>query len=375
MNNKYLESPFEFLKRKDGTNFSPEIVRNWYKARAYVLDKLKEVSFGPDSGGYLHVMIPDDSALSLCLARQVALCAHYINYDEVTGKNRTVITIVSQNPDILGVLEQEEWMGNLPKFCKSVVYGETSNADSFLDIELQVVRDPDDCTEKGYVEMTGDEAESFCKSVNYDKIDTRKAVFAHRIYDLGTLIFNIPYEDIHSVKRYSQALDSFQYFQMERPWKPLVEAEKWKNDLNRVRSGLSNIFCSDCFETRKREIDNKKQYDKDSADSREEVKRIDAVNYWEKYHDVLAGSEHLRWVVERLIMGHRPLNVQERIGIERTFGSQKKKYCNVLKRSTEDPAHIDLCSFAELRRVDPDNMKYDSFLMLAIPDILKKVED
>ena len=37
--------------------------------------------------------------------------------------------------------------------------------------------------------------------------------------------------------------------------------------------------------------------------------------------------------------------------------------------------HIDLCSYRELRRVNPDDMKYDCFLMLAIPKILEKVKE
>ena len=38
------EKPFEYLKRKDGTDFSTETVNNMYVARAYVLDKLKGVA-------------------------------------------------------------------------------------------------------------------------------------------------------------------------------------------------------------------------------------------------------------------------------------------------------------------------------------------
>jgi hypothetical protein len=72
-------------------------------------------------------------------------------------------------------------------------------------------------------------------------------------------------------------------------------------------------------------------------------------------------------------MGYRPLNDQERIDDERTFGSKNlKKQRDVIKRRPEDPAHIDLCSYKNLRRIDPENMKYDTFLMLAVPEILKR---
>ena len=44
---KQLEKPFEYLRRKDGTSFPKETVNRWYEARAYVLDKLKDVAIGP----------------------------------------------------------------------------------------------------------------------------------------------------------------------------------------------------------------------------------------------------------------------------------------------------------------------------------------
>ena len=40
------EKPFQLLRRMDGSEYSDEIILNWYKARAYVLDKLREVRIG-----------------------------------------------------------------------------------------------------------------------------------------------------------------------------------------------------------------------------------------------------------------------------------------------------------------------------------------
>jgi hypothetical protein len=55
-------------------------------------------------------------------------------------------------------------------------------------------------------------------------------------------------------------------------------------------------------------------------------------------------------------------------------GSGKnKEYRKKLKSRDKDPAHIDLCPYRELRRTNPNDLKYDSFLMLAIPVILHKV--
>ena len=70
-------------------------------------------------------------------------------------------------------------------------------------------------------------------------------------------------------------------------------------------------------------------------------------------------------------MGFRPLNLKERLQDERSFGKEKEQYRSQLKKNAQDPVHIDLCSFAELRRINPSDLKYDSFLTLAIPRILK----
>lgn len=367
--NKYSEEPFQFLRRKKSNEaFGTEIIENWYIARAYVLDKLKDVKFAPHSKKHLHVVVMGDSPLMLSIARQVALSAHYLNFVEPTEKspaqNRTIITIESQKNDIKDILKREEYFCNLLECCRNVIYGVEDNNDSYVDIELQVVKKWESEIGDECILITEESVDVFCKSKSPDEIytiDTRKAVFASRVYEIGASIDNILYEDIHDAKRYSQALETFQYIQMERPWNPLID-ENNQNDLTKVKEALSNIFCSDCFETRYQEIQL-------CSNGNEK----DHKQYWEKYNTALSMSEHARWVVEKLIMGYRPLGPKERIDDERIMGSKKlKQYRKQLKRNPEDPVHIDLCSYANLRRIDPDNMKYDSFLMLAIPDILKK---
>lgn len=377
----YTEQPFQFLRRKkvDGiteTAFSPEIIENWYKARAYVLDKLENVKFGAHSNNHLHVVLMGDTPLMLSVARQVALSAHYINFDEGDEKrqpqNRTVITIVTQRNDINNELLKEEYLCNLLKYCKCTIYGDESNTDSYIDIELEVVKEWKFCDEDFCIVIKEEDVANFYKPNVHDRIDTRKAVIANRIYNIGTLISNIPYEDIHDTHRYSQALDAFQYIQMEKPWELLI-GEKKQNRLTDVKEALSNIFCTDCFKTREMEINMMKEFDLKNCSSEKEKKKIRKVNYWDKYIEALSKSEHARWVVEKLIMGYRPLNMAERIEDERIIGAQKQKeHRKQLKSNSEDPVHIDLCSCADLRRIDPDNMKYDSFLMLAIPEIMKK---
>ena len=83
--------------------------------------------------------------------------------------------------------------------------------------------------------------------------------------------------------------------------------------------------------------------------------------------DALALCEHSRWNVERLILGYRPYSFQEHLEIEDLFGDEQAAY---RKRLKNDGVHMDLCSYKNLRRIDPGNIKYDYFLMLAIPYIL-----
>ena len=95
---------------------------------------------------------------------------------------------------------------------------------------------------------------------------------------------------------------------------------------------------------------------------------------WEECIVGLSKSEHARWVVEKLIMGFRPLTERERLEAEYLFGAERRQLFNQLKKNPKDPIHVDLCSFAQLRRINPYDMKYDSFLMLAIPGILQKLK-
>lgn len=371
-----MEKPYEFLKKKDGSNFSSETYKNWYKARVYVLDKLKDKAFVPDSNECLHVVVTDvdnevSRPLMLSIVRQVALSAHFINYKEESNKNRTVITIISQNASIIKEeLEKEEYLFYLPVFGKGFFKDSINNPVKGcpkveVDIEILFSEAPPD---GDIVKMTKDEVESFCSSKFEDEIfsiDTRKAVYASRMYDLGADINNLPYDDIHSTERYSVALDVFQFVKLEDSLKPLIKNE-WTDSRDQVKvlEALSNIFCSDCFESRAKTV---KLYS--------EQRQISEPEAWKELNPSLSKSEHTRWVVEKLIMGYKPMSKDQRLEYEKQFGKKREQYTKELKRPVdlEHLSHIDLCSFADLRRIDPDNMKYDSFLVLCIPEILREV--
>lgn len=378
--NKQLESPFEYLIRKNNEQgketgkkeiFDSDIVNDWYKARAYVLDKLAGVIISPNDNRHLHVVIEGTSPLMLSVVRHVALSAHFVNYDEGSRYNRTVVAIVDKGGEsVINELKKEEYLCNLLDYCKYTLNGNAKNEDSYIDIEFVVAQERPAINEKTEIEvyMCEKDVDSFCNSKFEEEIfciDTSKAQYADRMYCLGTEIDNLPYDAIHSVERYSLALDVYLFDRIEKTLGKLVVDEKWKKVENQfdVLMALSNIYCSDCFLTRYNSI---KPCWKDGKMTEKEA--------WEKNYDVLSKSEHARWVVEKLIMGYKPMSNKQKLEYGSLFGDARKQYAKKIKKDIfNELSHIDLCSFAELRRIDPDNMKYDSFLMLGIPDILRKV--
>lgn len=369
---KQREKIFEYLRRKDGTPFPDETIRKWYEARAYVLHRLNETGFRADAQEHLHVNIMSDSPLMLSAVRQLALTAHFINFDEEnadhTLRNRTVITIVSHNPHIREELEKEEYLSNMPKYCMLTLYdSEPENADSYLDIELRVAERADtEATACQTLTMDDADASAFLQTKSPEEVysvDTAKAVYASRMYGLGTLIDTLPAENIHDATRYALALDFFQYQKLRAPLEPLVNAHRWLANPLKAKGGLSNVFCADCFALRAN----------DMAKSIPDGEARDMLTLWGQYNEPLSRSEHARWNADKLIMGYRPLSTEEHLVDESLHHDRKKQkhYRDGLKNNAADPAHIDICSYAELRRIDPDSLKLDSFMVLAIPRILE----
>lgn len=361
------ESPFEFLRDRNGNKYPEETVKNWYKARVYVLDKLKDMAFVPKSEGHMQAIVEGDSPLMLSAVRSVALYAHYLNFEEedlfgnIVAKNRTVITLVSQNDDIDKELRKEEYLCNLMDVCRWSKFGEVHNAGSYLDTELQIVKEAVEDKEAKVVRMNESELIDFISKKNENdvySIDTRKAVMVGKMYELGSIIDNLPAEDIHSAKRYSMALDAFQNLLLKEELSPLVNKAKWEIDMRKVKGGVSSIFCADCFESRALTMSRCDNND---------------IRNWEKYNMELSVSEHARWVTERLVMGFRPFTASESYQFESLFGNKRYSYSKMLKDNVLDQAHLDICSFRDLRRINPGDMIYDSFLLLAIPRILEKI--
>lgn len=366
------ERPFEYMRRRsNGQFFESEIVRNWYIARAYILDRLKDIAIGPDSPDSLHVVLDGDSPLMLALVRQLCLSAHFTNYEEydffghLACTHRTTISLVSgmEAADITRELEKEEYLGLLPSCMKLTVFSQVRNSDAYLDVTVEVVKDLPKMGPSS-IRITEAEVQHFVKETPEQEIftiDTRRAVLAGRVYQLGAVIDNIPAEDIHSAQRYIHALDIYRYKVAEEKIGPLVHPDQWEKNPTAVVNGVSSLCCSDCFASRAQGI---RQYSLRHGIPEQEA--------WAMHNEALSLSEHNRWMVERLIMGIRQFDTAERLTYETLFGRSRMTYWKHLKNNHKDPAHVDLCSYRDLRRIDPNNLKYDSFLLLAIPIILEK---
>ena len=300
-------------KRLKGNNkdFSRETIINWNKARKYVLNVLPEkekhsplngIGLSPSSSEHLHVVILGASDLMLCIARQIALIAHYPNFNEDGGSNRTVITILYNSSDleedksksIIDHISKEEYLCNLPLLCKYTIKkwnGEkeivikTENKDSFIDVELELVEvsahdnkeymnwrrfTSKDNNDNAYtIVVAEDEVENMVHTDNPDYYETmpialHNAMRANMVYYVGADIDNLPPDDPNTAERYSRALHYFCYQQSsgdtQKKWNGFFKKDDNETPTQCVRNQielrnlLSNIFCTDCFESRLRSV-------------------------------------------------------------------------------------------------------------------------
>lgn len=308
-----------------------------------------------------------------------------------------------------------------------VISENVKNPNSFVGVELELLGfDNDDfgyeANEKGGMEVVHvgrkviEEVKN--RKCDCDKCDSNKSdcklnvTHARRVnmvYQVGADIDNLPLDDPNISDRYSRALLYFCYQQSKgktlEKWNEIAEytnEDDKKGTLYQIklRNKLSNVFCADCFVTRLKSLfDNKVRKDMEKVIKKAycSVKRskedeeidcetvcitTDMLNYMIKNHEkdllelvgnnlkAMAKCEHARWNVEKLILGFSPFSPQEHYEYNRRFGDSRSSYRNKLKKN--EAHHINLCSYDDLRRIDPDNMKYDSFLMLAMVRILKE---
>lgn len=397
-NADYMEDLFKQLRRlppyelRDSAMcaapFDDETIKGWYQAREYVLKRFgRDTKMGaggipPSSADHIHVVIHyKGNPMALYVARQVALTAHFPNFNESTSENRTVISILynrNTHPDIIHVLKRQEYLCNLPDECKCVFVDgkrrEVVRENSYIDIELELVgfgSDEFEYDADGSVVIDADELNVMACTNSVQSLDVCKARRVNMVYNVGADIDNLPPDDPNAAERYGKALFYFCYQlspdATKDAWQKLCCAnavDSLAYQIN-LRNKLSNVFCADCFATRLKSVCN----DFETLLQKDEKKLMDKV---QANIQVLAQCEHARWNVEKLILGFSPLTPEERWEYAQRFGASRDSYRKKLKNKGH---HIDLCSYQDLRRTDPGNMKYDCFLMLAMVKIVREDVD
>lgn len=392
---------------KDGSNCQPfkdETVKGWYRARAYVLKKMEtEKNWGAEgitvgSNNRIHIVIHyHGEPISLFIARQVALAMHFPNFSEgdsrtFKSRNTTVITILYKRKkdfDIMRELRREEYLCNLPDVCRCVKWykgkeEETINPYSYIDIELELVGFDNESDFKGAVNNQGanvviDEETIKCIQANsyIESLDVTNARRVNMVYNVGADIDNLSADDPNTAERYDKALLYFCYQQSPdntlKKWGKLTGNSKAEERQSvkyqiQLRNKLSNVLCADCFEARLLSLFENKT----SKDLRNMILgyETDTLAKVKCNLQTLAKCEHSRWNVEKLILGFSPFTAKEQYEDSLRFGSSRNSYRKELKNNKA--LHIDLCSYQDLRRRNPGDMKYDCFLMLAMVRILKE---
>ena len=388
---KNVEDLFRSLLRSDGSKFEEGIVKNWYRTRKYVIETLVANDVFDNiirQQQKIHIVLEGTSELMMSVARQIAFVVHYPTFNDATGNHRTIITILFDKTkvspsSILDFVSKEEYLYNLSRYCKctikdfedkeiNIVY----NENSFLDIELELIgfggmnfskyNSADNLRIKES-DITGEKPE--------ETIDISMAQRVNMVYNVGTDIDNLPPDDPNTADRYDKALF---YFCYQQP--PKETQERWYkmgNSQIDIKNKLSNVLCSDCFPSRLIYIINENKKEKEKI-----INFIDLGKYVKKKYKRVVGvvkenieslsrCEHARWNVEKLLLGFHPLSEKEHLEDEQLFGKDRKDYRKALKKRG---IHIDLCSYRDLRRINPGDMKYDCFLMIAMPRILLERE-
>lgn len=377
---------------------------NQVLARHIVLNEIKNVDctgIGYATNNCVHAVIIGTDIVALHLARQLALICHYPNFNDELEKNRTKITIISPNissrDDIDNVQRcLEEITGNLLSECvwqcKLITSGKEeiwscSKEKSFIDIEFEFVglnkvgidtyfRDYFKSSDEDIVSVLDNDntmspqMQSYMvehyyqyqsidmavirEKINDCKIDVRRAKVLNMVYCTGSHLKNLILSDVYEIFAYKTFIDIFCRYTKSNK----VEAY-WDNIVDKTVR-LSNVLCADTLESKLRSISMCKRLSK--------TKMLDS-----KSLEQMARSEHARWCVEKLILGYRTYTSQERYNDELLFVDKNVMNEERNRLKEIEHAHIDICSCRNMLRNNPENLKYDCFLVLAVEEIISRV--
>lgn len=326
-------------------------VDDWYFARAfmtssYMMEKMCRVDHDGNITKPLCLTLEGTSSKMRAVLRELILRAHYIDFDEQNGDNASEITILYDDSEeaakrtLLGTPFLAGYLHHLWEepldFLDFKIHFLPKSAHSRIDVSERILAD--------------------FPYTRSNTIDTRAAEYANRIYCLGGDLSNLPSIDTSNAEMYELPLRVFETenYRYDR-------SESWEG--NSVKNKLSNVFCTDTFALRKMMLER--------GMNREGAKERTLVESVRKNILPLSKCEHSRWVAEKLIFDFRPWTPMEHYQYDRLFGEAKKRYYASLKRKE---AHYNICSYRSLMRLDPANLKYDTFLVLAMLEIIKKAE-
>ncbi len=376
----------------DTGHFDTVVVPNWYRARRYVLDSFPDWTgggIGPKSSRAFRIAIQGHGPLVYSVVRHIALLAHFPNFNEGTGKNISTITILYPKEFGLKKLEaeidclaREEYLCNLIRHSTYILEPADEKERKvkpglpFLDIQFVLKatdsysKAPDETliTKEGIEKIVENDHDMFLT----DR-ELAAAMLVNQAYSAGEEISNLSSTENEKANRYGLALKCL------NGTKRKITKESWhKNFRNKTdgddkltRSQINNIlsciFCADTFESRIQGL---------MADAPKRFTHKTLLSNANTIHRLIAGNlkalsecEHSRWNAEKLILGFSPLSRSESYTDEIKL-NHRNDYRKGLKKRDKAPAHIDLVSNADLKRINPDDLKYDCFIMLAMPTIL-----
>lgn len=316
---------------------------------------------------YLHVVIINDDEDMLEVAKQMALLAHFPTFNEKNPNTCTRISILGKKDE---TALWEKTFGNLQKSQIK------DHPDGWIEVPLDVLveYEPVDVNKESEVKswIEKRKKESMYHLVDYDKeyiinksksnknpfsIDREMlAMRANSVYEASQTFDIIRANDIKNVDEFDTPIKSFLKMNV-------ADVQSSWEKLNDVLLEESNRCLADSICVRWRILEEIRKIDREQDKDHKEKSIFDIL----KCHlEEMSCSEHARWNVEKLINGFRPYTKMEVIEDENLCGPERSRLISYLKKNNAILAHIDLCSYSRLRRVDLESIKYDSFLLLAM---------
>lgn len=313
---------------------------------------------------FLHVVIVGDDEQMLLVAKQMALLAHFPTFDE----NKQPITCTKIS--ILGLEKTSDFwkdvFGNLLKWQDSWI---TVPLDIVIE-HVALVKDVSElesCAETWIQDHKCESTKLVVYNAEYidslieldkktfsDEARIDMAMRANMVYDASQKFDIIRSNDLDNIKEY------------EKPVKMFVSISNkevlshWNNITEEVLK-TSNFCLVDSLLVRMRSLDMMKKNRHLCFLYRDTMYKTLSENLF-----AMSMSEHARWNVEKLINGFRPFTKEEKSKHNGLSDVARKEYEMSLKKDPNMHAHIDLCSYERLRSIDPNSVKYDSFLLLAM---------